>query len=112
MDSRNGKVITTLDIGEHVDGCAFDPKLNRAYSSNGDGTLTVVQQENENKFSVLETITTQKGARTICLDKLSHHLYLPTAEYGETPASTKDTPHPRPSIKPGTFTVLDVAPVQ
>ena len=108
LDALKGKVITTLNIGEHVDGCAFDPLLKRAYSSNGDGTVTVVQEENENKFSILGNIPTQKGARTICVNKKTHHIYLPTAEYGETPAATKENPHPRPTIKSGTFVVLDI----
>jgi len=110
VDAVNGKVITALEIGEHVDGCAFDPELKRAYSSNGEGNVTVVQEENGNKFSVLTTVSTQKGARTICLDKKTHHLYLPAAEYGETPPATKETPRPRPLIKQGTFVLLDLAP--
>ncbi|MEP7169051.1 MAG: YncE family protein [Bacteroidota bacterium] len=112
MDALNGKVITTLEIGDRVDGCAFDPELKRAYSSNGDGTITVVQEENENKFSVLENIPTQKGARTICIDKKTHHIYLPAAEFGETPPATVENQHPRPPIKPGTFVILDIAPVK
>lgn len=109
MDAQNGKVITSLEIGERVDGCAFDPELKRAYSSNGGGTVTVVQEETADKFVVLENIKTQKGARTICLDKQTHHIYLPTAEFGETPAATSENPHPRPTVKPGSFVVLDVA---
>lgn len=112
MNINTGKIISTLDIGSHVDGCAYDPELKRAYSSNGDGTITVVQQESGDKYFVLETIQTQKGARTICINQSTHHLYLPTAEYGETPAPTKEVQHPRPSIKPGTFMILDVAPVK
>ncbi len=111
MDALNGKVITTLEIGERVDGCAFDPELKRAYSSNGEGTVTVIKEENANEFSILENIPTQKGARTICLDKKTHHVYLPAAEYGETPAATAENPHPHPTIKPGTFVILDIAPV-
>jgi DNA-binding beta-propeller fold protein YncE len=107
-DAQSGKVITTLPIGNRVDGVAFDAGLKRAYSSNGDGTITVVQEENANSFKVLETIPTQKGARTICVDKKSHHLYLPTAEFGETPPVTKENPRPRPSVKPNSFVVLDV----
>lgn len=110
VDAQNRKVITTLPIGDRVDGCAFDPELKRAYSSNGEGNVTVVQEENANKFSVLSTIPTQKGARTICVNKKTHHIYLPTAEYGETPVATTENPRPRPSIKPGTFVILDVAP--
>jgi DNA-binding beta-propeller fold protein YncE len=108
IDAESGKVITTLPIGERVDGAAFDPALKRAYSSNGDGTLTVVQEENANNFKVLENVSTQKGARTISVDKKTHRVYLPTAEFGETPEKTKDNPHPRPSVKPNSFVVLDV----
>jgi len=67
-----------------------------------------VKEESPKKFSVLETVTTQKGARTIALDYKSHHLFVPTAEFGEAPAPTADNPNPRPPIKPGTFVVLEV----
>ncbi len=109
-DPVKGKVISSLDIGDRVDGCAYDPGLKRAYSSNGEGSITVVQQSKGDKYSVLTTVPTQRGARTICVDKTTHHLFLPTAEYGDTPVATPDNPHPRPSVKPGTFTILDVAP--
>ncbi|MFI5164270.1 MAG: YncE family protein [Bacteroidia bacterium] len=112
LDAQNGKVIATLPIGERVDGVAFDPGMKRAYSSNGDGTVTVVQEENENTFKVLENIPTQKGARTIAVDKKTHHLYLPTAEFGETPEKTKENPRPRPSVKPNSFVILDVQPAE
>jgi YVTN family beta-propeller protein len=110
MDARNGKIVGTQDIGEYVDGCAFDPELKRIYSSNGEGTLTVVQEVNADKFQVVAIIPTQRGARTICLDKTTHHIYLPTAEYGPAPEPTAENPHPWPSIVSGTFTILDIAP--
>ena len=109
MDASNGKVITTLPIGDGVDGAAFDSETKRVYSSNGDGTLTVVQEQDKNTFTVLENIVTQKGARTITLDKKTHHLFLPTAEYGDAPEPTIEKPHPRPTIKPGTFVILEIA---
>lgn len=112
INAETGKVITTLPIGENVDGATYDPTLKRAYSSNGDGTLTVVQEESKTKFSVVCNVKTQKGARTITIDKKTHHIYLPTAEFGETPAATKDKPHPRPSIQPNTFVILDIVPVK
>ncbi len=112
LDAQTGKVVTTLPIGERVDGVAFDPGVKRAYSSNGDGTMTVVQEGDANSFKVMENVVTQKGARTICVDKKTHHLYLPTAEFGETPAKTNDNPHPRPSVKPNSFVVLDIEPVK
>ncbi len=110
MDAQNGKIISSLEIGEGVDGCAFDPVLKRAYSSNGEGTVTVVQEENANKFSVLQTIETRKGARTICIDTRTHHIFLPGSEYGPAPEATKENPHPRPVIKPDSFMILDIAP--
>ncbi|HAH23187.1 MAG TPA: hypothetical protein DCL77_05415 [Prolixibacteraceae bacterium] len=105
-DAEAGKVVTTLPIGDRCDGVAFDPSLKRAYSSNGEGTITVVQEENKDQFKVVETIVTQKGARTIAVDKRNHHLYLPTAEF--EPAQGNG----RPAMKPGTFVVLEVAPVK
>ena len=111
LDAQSGKVITTLPIGENVDGCAFDPGLKRAYSSNGEGTMTVVQEENANSFKVLETVATQKSARTICVSKKTHHIYLPAAEFGETPEKTPENPRPRPSVKPNSFIILDIAPI-
>ncbi|MBA3647552.1 MAG: YncE family protein [Chitinophagales bacterium] len=110
VDAEDGHVISTVPIGDRVDGAAFDPLLRRAFSSNGDGTLTVVQEKDANTFKVLENIITQKGARTVTVDTITHHLYLPTAEFGVTPEPTNDNPHPRPSIKPGSFVVLDVMP--
>jgi DNA-binding beta-propeller fold protein YncE len=110
MDAKTGHVITSLPIGEGVDGAAFDPIKKRAYSSNGDGTLTVVQEEDPNTFKVLENVATQKGARTIAIDSRTHHLYLPTAEFGPAPEPTAENPHPRATIKPGSFVVLDIEP--
>jgi DNA-binding beta-propeller fold protein YncE len=103
-DAGTGKVITTLPIGDRCDGVAFDPEYQRAYSSNGEGSVTVVQEIDANNFKVLETITTQPGARTITLDKTSHHLYLPTAEFEPVPAGENR----RPAIKPNSFVVLDI----
>ena len=112
MDAESGKIITSLPIGEHVDGCGFDSEMKRVYSSNGDGTLTVIQEENANKFKVIENVSTQKGARTISVNSKTHHIYMPTAEYGETPKATTENPRPRPALKPNSFVILDVAPVK
>jgi DNA-binding beta-propeller fold protein YncE len=110
VDAQSGKVITTLPTGNGTDGAAFDPVLKRAYSSNGEGTMTVVQEVNPNEFKVLENVPTQQGARTITVDKMTHHLFLPTAEFGPAPEKSAENPRPRPTIKPGSFTLLDVAP--
>jgi DNA-binding beta-propeller fold protein YncE len=104
IDAASGKVITSLPIGDGCDGAAFDPQFKRVYASNGEGTLTVVQVENANSFRVLETVPTQRGARTIALDKTSHHIYLPTAEFEAAPAGSNQ----RPGIKPNSFVILDL----
>jgi DNA-binding beta-propeller fold protein YncE len=110
MNAQNGAIMSVLNIGEGTDGCAFDSGLKRAYSSNGEGTVTVVQEMNTNKFNVLETIQTNKSARTICVDNKTHHIYLPTAEFGSASQPTAENQRPRPVIKPGSFTILDIAP--
>ena len=104
VDAETGKVITTLPTGDKTDGAAFDPSLKCAYSSNGEGTVTVVKEINKDSFSVLENIATQKGAKTIAVNKKTHHLYVPTAAFDATPGVEK------PKMLPGTFVVLDIAP--
>ena len=107
MDANTGKVVTTLPIGDRCDGVAFDPGKKLAFSSNGEGTITIVQEVNANTFKVLENVRTQLGARTIAVDKVTHHLYLPTAEFGAPVAGER-----RPPIKPDSFVILDVEPVK
>ena len=104
VDALSGKVLTTLPIGEGCDGAAFDPFYKRVYSSNGEGTMTVVQEENENSFKVLETIPTQPSARTIALDRTTHHIYMPAAEFESAPADNNR----RPAVKPNSFAILDI----
>jgi YVTN family beta-propeller protein len=107
MNADNGKVITTVPIGSGVDGAGFDAGTEMAFSSNGgDGTLTVVHEDSAEKFSVVENVTTQRGARTMTVDPKSHRVFLETAEFGQTPAPTPERPRPRPSIVPGSFTLL------
>ena len=111
-DAQSGKVITTVPVGDHCDGVAFDPDNKRVYSSNGDGTLTVVQEQSKDTFTVIENVVTKKGARTIALDGKTHHLFLPTAEFGPASAPTAENPKPRPSIKPNSFVILEVEPIK
>jgi len=107
LDSDKGTVVAQVPIGKRVDGVVFDPKLRMAISSNGEGTMTVVQEVSPNEFKVIETVKTEVGARTIALDAKTHHVFVYTAQYGETPAATTENPNPRPKIVPGTFMVLE-----
>jgi DNA-binding beta-propeller fold protein YncE len=108
VDATHGRVLATLPIGRGVDGTAFDSGTGLAFSSNGEGTVTVVREVTADSFAVVETVATQRGARTVALDPQTHRLYLPTAEFGPTPEPTPEQPRPRPSILPGTFVILVV----
>ncbi|TPG44117.1 YncE family protein [Flavobacterium pectinovorum] len=107
-DAITGKVVTTLPIGEGSDGVFYDEKRKLIFSSNGEGTLTVIKQKNKDSYAVLETVPTVKGARTITMSKATGTIYMPTASFGKTPDATAENPNPRAVIIPGTFKVLTV----
>lgn len=111
VNATNGKIIKTLPIGAGCDGVVFNSKKNLIFSSNGEGTITVVKEGNANTFSVLETVKTQKGARTIALNKTTNQLYLSTADFGAKPEPTAENPKPRAGIVPNSFVVLVVEPI-
>jgi YVTN family beta-propeller protein len=83
MNADSGKVIATLPIGDHVDATAFDPETRLIFNSNGDGTITVIHQDDPEKYSVVETVKTVPRARTMALDRKTHQLFLSTAENGQ-----------------------------
>jgi len=99
------KVVTTVPIGDGVDANGFDPGANLAFSSNGDGTLTVVHEDSPDKYTVAQNAATQRGARTMALNPNSHEVYLVTAEFDEQPPAEGQT-RPRRTMKPGSFTLL------
>jgi DNA-binding beta-propeller fold protein YncE len=107
-DAGAGRTIAQVPIGEGVDGCAFDPGTGLAFSSNGEGSITVVHEDSPTSFHLVSTVRTRRGARTMTLDPRTHRLYTVTADFGATPAPTRDEPHPRPSLVPGTFTLLEL----
>jgi len=109
VNADSGKVVATPTIGDGPDAAAYDSGLKLAFSSNGEGTLTVVRAGDGDNYSVAENVSTAKGARTMALDEKTHTIYLPTAEFGPAPQPTEGQPHPRPAILPGTFKVLIVS---
>jgi len=109
VNTDNGKVVATPAIGEGVDANAFDPGTSLAFASCGEGVLTVVKEDSPDKYSVVENVTTQPGARTMALDEKTHHVFTVTAQFGPPPPATADNPHPRRSIVPDTFVVLEYA---
>jgi DNA-binding beta-propeller fold protein YncE len=106
VDGNSGRVLGSVPIGQGVDANRFDPVTGYALASCGDGTLTIAHEDSPGKFSSVEIIQTQRGARTMALDYDTHVLYLVTADFGPTPGATPQNPRPRPSIVPDTFTLL------
>lgn len=106
MDATDGHIVAKIPIGDGCDGVAFDPSQKRVFTSNGEGTLTIIHENSADDFAVEANVPTQRGARTIALDLATHEIYEPTAEFGETPKPTADNPHPRPTMIPGSFKVL------
>ncbi|HLN01373.1 MAG TPA: PQQ-binding-like beta-propeller repeat protein [Bryobacteraceae bacterium] len=106
MDYTNGKVVATIPIGKGVDANRFDPATGLAFASCGDGTITVAHQDSSDKYSVVQTIATQRGARTMALDTGNHNVYTVTAEFGPPPKATAENPHPWPTVISKTFTLM------
>jgi DNA-binding beta-propeller fold protein YncE len=107
LDSTSGKVVATVPIGQGVDANAFDPGNQLAFASCGDGTVTIAKEETPDKLTVVQTLKTERGARTMTLDPQTHKIYLAAAKY-ETPAAgaTGGGGRGRGRIVPGSFKVL------
>lgn len=108
MDADKGSIIGTAEIGKGTDGCIFDPGKDLAYSSNGDGTLTVVHESSPGKFEVAATIPTQPGARTMALDPKTHRLYLSSATTAAAAEGAQPQPPGRRNFVPGSFAIIVV----
>jgi YVTN family beta-propeller protein len=110
-DSLTGKPVARMAIGDGPDAAAYDRDLGFVFSSNGaDGTLTVIHQETPDSYKVIATVQSQKSARTMALDPVTHRIFLAAAHLGDTPSATADNPHPRPNIVPDTFVILVAEP--
>ena len=104
MDGTNGKVVDKVAIDEGVDATAFDPKTQLAFAS-CNGTTTIAHQDQPDKLTVVQTLKTATGARTMALDTTTHKIYLPTAEF-EAQDQKTDGARKRPRIVSGTFKIL------
>lgn len=106
--SDTGRQVAKITIGAGPDAVTYDAQHGLVFSSNGEGSLTVVKQNSADSYSVAKTVATQKGARTMALDPSTGRAYTVTSEFGPAPAATADAPHPRPAVIPGTFSVIVV----
>ncbi len=100
VDADSGKIVASLAIGDGCDATGFDADRGLAFASAGDGTITVIREDGPDKFTVAETVTTQKSARTMAVDAKTHRLFTVAANVTGTRQDRK--------IEPGSFVVLVV----
>jgi DNA-binding beta-propeller fold protein YncE len=109
LDADSGAMLATDPIGSGVDAATFNPDTHEAFSSNGDGTLTVVKEENPNNFEVEQNVQTRAGARTCALDAKTNQIVLVTAQFGAaSTAPSASGRRQRPPVLPDTFMILVV----
>jgi YVTN family beta-propeller protein len=105
VDATNGKVITSLPIGDGCDGVVFDKNKDLVFASCGEGIMTVIKEKDANNFDVVQTVPTEQTARTIALDPTNNTLFLPAAKLQPVDANATSR---RRSFVPGSFEVLVV----
>jgi DNA-binding beta-propeller fold protein YncE len=101
VNADTGKIITTLPTGDGTDGNGFDPATRFAFSSNGEGTVTVVHEDSPDKFTVVENVATKNSARTMAVDLKTHNIFLPAADFDASTAGER-----RGKMQPNSFVVL------
>jgi hypothetical protein len=106
MDSGNGKVVGSVPIGDRVDANAFDPGTGLAFASCGDGTVTIAHEDSPDKLTVVQTLKTERGARTMALDTKTHKIYLASAKYEPMPDQPAGGARQRPKMIAGSFKIL------
>jgi DNA-binding beta-propeller fold protein YncE len=106
MDSDSGKVLQSFAISGGADAAAYDPATGLIFVSTREGLVHVFHEDSPDKFSEVEKIKTEVGAKTMGLDLKTHKLFLDTSDFSPAPAPTAKNPHPRGSAIQGTFHVL------
>jgi YVTN family beta-propeller protein len=112
LDTESGKVVGSVPIGAGVDGCAFDDATQLAFASCGDGSTTIAREEAPDKLTVLQTLKTERGARTMTLDPKTHRIYLPSAQFQAPPSPSPGMSPGRPSVVPNTLKLLVYGPAE
>jgi YVTN family beta-propeller protein len=104
MDSTNGKIVGEVPIAAGVDATWFDPGTGYAFSSCGTGTVTIAHEDSPEKLTVVQTLATTQGARTMALDPATHRIYLAAGKYQDPPAGS--AANARPTLIPGSMHLL------
>jgi DNA-binding beta-propeller fold protein YncE len=110
LDVDAGRILASFPIGAGNDAVKFDPVSKLVFASNADGSLAVVREDGTHAFSLVQTVKTEAGARTMAVDPKTHRLFLPSADFVPAPPATAGSPQPRRAIVPGTFRVLVLEP--
>jgi DNA-binding beta-propeller fold protein YncE len=105
LDAASGAIIGTVPLGTGTDGAVFNPATGEAFSSQTDGTLTVVKEANPKSFAVEQTVQTMPTAKTLTLDAKTGHIILIAAQFEPAPEGSKS---PRGPMVPGSFSILTV----
>jgi DNA-binding beta-propeller fold protein YncE len=108
LNAGDGKILETLPIGAGTDGAVFNPKTMEAFSSQGDGTLTIVKENSPTSFVVEQTLRTMTRAKTLTLDRKANRLVLIAAEFTPAPAPAPGERPSRGQMVPDTFSILVV----
>jgi DNA-binding beta-propeller fold protein YncE len=108
LNALDGKIITSLPIGMGSDGAAFNPNTMEAFSSHGDGTLTVVKENSPTDFVVEQTVPTMISAKTMALDTKTNRIFLIAAEFGPATAPPQPGRPARGPMVPDSFSILEV----
>jgi YVTN family beta-propeller protein len=110
VDTESGKVVGSVPIGTGVDGAAFDDGKQLAFASCGEGTTTIAKEEAPDRLTVVQTLTTERSARTIALDPATHRIYLPSAKFEPAATPSPGVSPTRPKMVPNTFKLLVYGP--
>jgi DNA-binding beta-propeller fold protein YncE len=111
LDTQSGKVVGTAPIGTGVDGAAFDDSTQLAFASCGEGVTTILKEETPEKLSVIQTLKTERSARTMALDPKTHRIYLPSAQFEPASSPSPGSSPARPKIVPNTLKLLIYGPI-
>jgi hypothetical protein len=106
MDADSGKIVQTFPIGAGVDTNIYDAKSGMLFTAVREGTLHIFHEDSPDKFSAVEDVKTEFGARNAAYDPKTDKLFIDTADFGPAPAATTEQPHPQPVPVPGTFRLL------
>src|SRR3954464_2527792 len=110
LDTTSGKGVASVPIGGGVDGCAFDDATQLAFASCGEGTTTIAKEEGPDKLTTVQTLKTERSARTMAIDSKTHRIYLPSAQFEPAPSPSPGASPMRPKMVPNTMKLLVYGP--